>query len=119
MRDDLIDQILDGRFFGIAHLVAAALDRRERIFQKLDDVAVFLSSLERDWSDELVTTLIRLCKRVRELREPLVEFLERLVLAVAAGRQMSGMGDIARQKKMSDEFVGFHMATIPRCSMRV
>lgn len=79
MRNDLINEVLDGGFFGWAELKATLPDPLDLIFQKLNEVAVLLSRHERYRAHETVPTLICLCKVIREFGESFVELLGRFV----------------------------------------
>ena len=49
--DDLINDVLDGGVGFVADFVPIVLDLRQRLFQTLNDVAVFRGTHQADWSN--------------------------------------------------------------------
>ncbi len=79
MRNDLVDDVLDGGFFWVTELEAALADLLDLIFQKLYEVAVLVGRHQGNRPHEAVPSLPSLCERVGKVWKPLVELLGRFV----------------------------------------
>lgn len=108
MSHDFVDDVLDSRFVAVAELIPTGSNLFELVFQKLDEIVVFIGAHKRDGADESVSTHPSLCKGVGKFRQALIELLGGLMNGMGAGVQMNAMGDIPRQKEESQEVCGFH-----------